>query len=289
MRKIYKAFLLIFLITSNKVVSQSSNLRPIFQLNHVDICVDTSTFNAILKNGFLRDSFGFVKVFTDSTGCEILMLGKESFIHLLPDEGFFKNRLGAALLVHHSYRKQETKTLMEYLRSFVEDSLYNRPYISTQFNIDYVNIYENMERKDSLLKFIPILQIYSTKDYLSWGYTTEDLQNGITQKRYMADYVGKETEYKLFKNIEAITVTVTNTEKHKIPALLKAYGYKSARNTFILPGSPPVNLTDIKNNIRIVRLDISLSKPVRNQQVSISNNAVLSLTNNTATFIYTAN
>lgn len=289
MTKIYIALLLIFLITSNKVVSQSSNQRPIFQLNHVDICVDTSTYNAILKNSFLRDSFGFIKVFTDSKGSEILLLGKESFIHLFTEKGFFKNRLGAALLVHHSYRKQDTKTLMEYLQSFVEDSLYNRPYISTQYNIDYVNVYENLERKDSLLKFIPILQVYSTKDYLGWGYTTENLQKGITQKRYMADYVGKETEHKFFKNIEAITATVTHTEKYKIPALLKAYGYKRTRNAFNLPGSPLVHLTDIKNNTRIVRLDISLSKPVKEQQVFISNNAVLTLKNNTATFIYTAN
>jgi hypothetical protein len=288
MRKICSVIVLLCLIISNNALSQSSNHRPIFQLNHVDICVDSVTFTSILKNNFLRDSFAFVKVFTDSTGSEILLIGKEFFIHLLPEYGFFENRLGASLLVHHSYRQQDTKMLMEYLQSFTDDSLYNRPYVSSQYNIDYINVYENLGRKDSLFKFIPILQNYSTKDYLSWGYSLNNLQNGVTQKKYMSDYAGKETENKLFKNIETITVAVTSNEKTKIPSLLKAYGYKRKRNRYNLPGGPTVYLTERKNNLRTVRLVISLSKRVPNQKVIISENTVLTLANKTATLTYTA-
>ena len=151
-RKFYTVLFLYCLTASPYVLSQSHKKHPVFQLNHVDICIDTISFIAILKNNFLRDSFNFVKVFTDSTGSEILLLGKESFIHLLPDKGFFKNRLGATLLVHHSYQKQETKPLIKYLLSFTDDSLYNRPYTSPQLSIDYVNVYENPKKKRYFIK-----------------------------------------------------------------------------------------------------------------------------------------
>ncbi len=285
-RQIYITLILFCLTTSCDVLSQSANNRPVFQLNHVDICIDTGTFNAILKNNFIRDSFSFVKVFKDSTGSEILLLGKEFYIHFLTDNGFFKNRLGACLLVHHSYQKQETKTLIEYLQPFTADSFYNRPYTSPQLNIDYVNVYENLERKESLLKFIPILQNHSVKDYLSWGYTLENLQNGIIQKQYMTDYIGKETEHKLFKSIETISVAVSNTEKTRMPTLLKAYGYKRKGNIYILHGNPIVRLSKIKDHLRKVRLTISLSKQVRTQNIILSDHAILSLKNKTVVLIY---
>ena len=285
-RKIYLGFTLFCILTSSlRGLSQSSHNLPTFQLNHIDICIDSVSFNAILKNDFLRDSFAFVKVFTDSTGSEIMLLGKEFFIHLLPDKGFYENRLGATLLVHHSFQKQETKSLMEYLQSFTTDSLYNRPYTS-KMNIDYINVYENLEKKDSLLKFIPILQNWSTNDYLSWGYVHQDLQNGITQKKFMADYVGKETESKLFKNVETITVAVTKSEKGKMSVLLNAYGYKRKGSTYFLTGNPTVHLTEIKNRLRAIIVNISLTKAMRKQNVILSDKVSLTLKNKKASLQY---
>lgn len=286
MNRVFYVVVLLFLVSFNESKSQSLKDRPAFHVNHVDVCVDTVTFKAILENAFLRDSFGFVKIFSDSTGSEILLLGKESFIHFLPDKGFYKNRLGATLLVHHSYQREETKTMIDYLQPFTTDSLYSRPYITSEFNIDYVNVYENLERTDSLLKFIPVLQNPSVKDYMSWGYTMEDLKKGISQKKYMADYVGKETRQKLFENIKTITVPVTKWEKTRMSSLLHAYGYKRTKNAYLLPNNPQVYLKDVHNDLRMVRLVITLSKKVKKEKILLSDNAVISLKNNTAVFTY---
>ena len=69
----------VFIITLD--VSGNCQEKPVFQLNHVDVSIDSISFSHIVSNKFLRDSFAFIKVFTDSTGSEVLLLGKESFVH----------------------------------------------------------------------------------------------------------------------------------------------------------------------------------------------------------------
>ncbi len=134
-----------------------------FQLNHIDICVDSVTYHSLLTNKFISETFSYTKTFNDSTGSEFLVLGQEDYIHFFPEKGFYKNRVGACLLVHHSFKWKETDTLIDYLQSFTKDSLYNRPYRSPELQIDYINVYENLEDTSRLLKFIPILSNGSKK------------------------------------------------------------------------------------------------------------------------------
>ncbi len=216
--------LIVFPALSFAQRSKESNF--LFQLNHIDICVDSITYHSLLKNKFINDAFSFTKTFNDSTGSEFLVLGQEDYIHFLPEKNFYKHRLGACLLVHHSFRWKETHTLIDYLQAFTIDSLYNRPYRFTNLTIDYINVYEDLKDTSRLLKFIPILANGSKEAYFDWGYKPEDLQNGITQKKYMADYVGKETKGKLFQNIRSIEVTASTEEQIRIEKLLRGYGYK---------------------------------------------------------------
>lgn len=279
-------FLVSFFLILKTSLTQAQTNKPVFQLNHVDISIDSISFARIMNNSFLRDSFAFVKVFNDSTGSELLLLGQESFIHLLPGKGFFKDRMGACLLVHHSFRWTETNTIMEYLQGFTEDSLYNRPYHSADLNIDYINVYEKPDKRTKPLKFIPILQNNSKKDYQSWGYNLSDLEEGISQKKYMYDYVSKETSQKLFNNIISISVTATRSELERIHPLLTAYGYKKSGNSFELDGSPIINITKTKANVRTITITILLSNSVKRKTVTLSNNASLLLNNNKAVFSY---
>ncbi len=214
------------------------------------------------------------------------MLGQQGYIHFLPDKGFYKNRIGACLLVHHSFKWKETDTLINYLQSFTKDSLYNRPYRSTEL-IDYINVFENLNDTSSLLKFIPILSNGSKKTYRSWAFTTADLKKGISQMKYMQDYVGKETKNRLFKNIQTIQVSTSADEQKRIPALLKAYGYKRAGNKFLLEGSPSVTMKPGENNIRQTSVQIKLAKPSAKKIIKISINAVLIIDGYNAWFNYT--
>lgn len=262
---------------------ESEKLR--FQLNHIGLCVDSITFHSILKNKFLTDTFSYTKVVTDSTGSEILILGKEHYLQIYPEKGFFKNRSGAVTLLHHNFKWRETDTLLNYLQSFTKDSLFNRPYKSPELNIDYINVYEDLADTARLLKFIPILQNHSKENYLSWGYTSENLKNGITQQKYMDDYVGKETNLKLFQNIQSIQVTISKDEQKRIPALLKAYGYKNEKNKFTLKGSPPVAVRWLKNT-RYTSIQMKLSKPMENRTIRISEDAIFIIDNYDAFFNY---
>jgi hypothetical protein len=153
-------------------------------------------------------------------------------LHFLPDKGFYKNRLGAVVLAHNSFTWKETDIILNHLQSFTKDSLYDRPYRSGRENTAHITIYENLADSLSLLKFIPQLQKFSKENYLSWGYTEADLENGISQKRDMQDYVGKETADKLFKNIQSIKVTISENELKKILPLMKGFGYSRKGNKF---------------------------------------------------------
>jgi hypothetical protein len=282
MKKI--TFFVFFIITLG--VSGKCQEKPVFQLNHVDICIDSISLRQIVSNKFLRDSFAFIKIFADSTGSEVLLLGKEYFVHLLPDKGFFTNRIGACLLVHHSFKWEETSALLQHLQLYTRDSLYNRPYSSTELNIDYINVYENLTNERKLFRFIPILQNHSKKNYLSWGYTATDLEQGINQKQYMHDYVGKETEQKLFQNIVDISVAVTKNERLRMTPLLQAYGYKKTGNSFVLHSNPIINLTKIKAKTRTVVLTLLLSESVERKTVLISDNSTFDLNNDKAIFSF---
>jgi hypothetical protein len=237
-----------------------------------------------MNNKFISDTFSSTKLFRDSTGTDILVRGQDHWLHFLPDKGFYKNRLGAAVLVHENFTWIETDTIIKHLQLFTKDSLYNRPYTSGGENTDHITIYENDSL--SLLKFIPQLQKFPKADYFSWGYTEADLANGISQKRNMQDYVGKETSDKLFKSIESIKVTASPDELRRIPPLLRGYGYKRQGKKYLLEGSPAVVVTPIKKANRILIVHMKLTKPVSKRSIRLSDNALLIMKGNDAWFHY---
>ncbi len=162
----------------------------------------------------------------------------------------------------------------------------NRPYTSGGENTAHIHIYENLEDSLSLLKFIPQLQNFRKSDYFSWGYTEADLANGISQKRNMRDYVGKETSDKLFKSIQSIKVSLSADELKRIPPLMKGYGYSRKGNKFLLNGSPDVVATSIKKSNRILIVHMKLTKPVSKRSIRLSDNALLIMKRNNAWFQY---
>jgi hypothetical protein len=288
-----KLFLIIFLYIFYACSSRSLNIKNEiaeknefkFHLNHVDIAIDSVTFHSLLKNKFITDTFSSTKIFRDSTGIELLVRGQEHFLHFLPDKGFYTNRLGAAVLLHHNYTWRKTDTVMQYLQSFTKDSLYNRPYRSGGEDTHYIHIYENFADSLSLLKFIPQFQNFKKSDYLSWGYTPEDLKQGISQEKWMFDYVGVETKDKLFNRIVLINVTTSTDERKRIPPLLKAYGYIKKGNRYLLNGSPTLSVAPLRSS-RVTTIHIKLSRPVQNRMIRISDNSYLLLKGFDAFFNY---
>jgi hypothetical protein len=276
-----------FLFPIISIAQPAANNVFKFHLNHIDIAVDSVTLHSLMNNKFISDTFSSTKLFRDSTGTEILVRGQDHWLHFLPDKGFYKNRLGAAVLIHENFTWIETNTIIKHLQLFTKDSLYNRPYTSGGENTAHIHIYENLADSLSLLKFIPQLQKFSKANYISWGYTEADLANGISQKRNMQDYVGKETSDKLFKSIEKIKVTASRDELRRIPPLMRAYGYKRTGNNFSLEGSPLVTMKPMKKNIRKTSVHIKLAKPAAKRTISLSNNAVLIIDGYNAWFNYT--
>ena len=283
---IYILFLLIVFTNAFSRQKQERNFK--YQLNHIGICVDSITFQSLISNKFISDTLFFTKVVKDSTGSEILLLGKEHYLQFYPEKGFFKNRLGACVLYHHSFTWKETDLHLAYLQSFTKDSLYNRPYLSKELNIGYINVYENLADSSRLLKFIPVLQNASKENYLSWGHTTDELVNGISQKKYMSDYVGKETSNKLFKSIHSIIVTASSGEQKRISPLMKGYGYKRRGNKFSLIGSPVVTITTLKRNTHAITIRMKLEQPVQKRVIHVSENGMWVINGYDAWFHYFA-
>jgi len=278
---------IVFLLISTYVFAQQKqNTEFKFHLNHIDIAVDSVTLHSLMNNKFISDTFSSTKLFRDSTGTDILVRGQEHWLHFLPDKGFYKNRLGAAVLVHENFTWIEIDTIIKHLQLFTKDSLYNRPYTSGGENTDHITIYENLADSLSLLKFIPQLQNFRKSDYFSWGYTEADLANGISQKRNMQDYVGKETSDKLFKSIESIKVTASRDELRRIPPLMRGYGYRKQGKKYLLYGSPTVVVTPLKKGHRRIAVYMKLTNPVPKRSIRLSDNALLIIKGSDAWFHY---
>lgn len=286
--KIFLVLLLIIaLLTGCSSLTQPSDESFKYHLNHVDIAVDSVTLHSLLNNSFIADTFSSTKIFRDSTGTEFLVRGQEHWLHFLPTKGFYKNRLGAVVLAHNSFIWKETETILKHLQSFTKDSLYNRPYNSGGENTAHITIYENLVDSLSLLKFIPQLQKYSKENYLSWGYTEADLANGISQKRDMQDYVGKETANKLFKSIQSIKVTLSADELKRIPPLMEGFGYSRKADTFFHDDSPEVVVTPLSCT-RVTIVHIKLAQPVENKIIRISDYCTLTMSGYDAWFSYSS-
>jgi hypothetical protein len=279
--------LITFLCCSDIRKSYSQQIRSEnehnYQLNHIDLCVDSITFTNLLHNRFIADSFAFVKKWSDSTGAEILILGQQSFIHVFPEKGFYKDKNGASLLIHHSFRWKETNEHLEYLQNKSGVSLYVRPYHSAQTHIDYINIKE--PGPVQLIKAGASLQNPSKQDYYSYGYNDSDLVNGISQEKYMNDYVAKETATKLFQNITAITLSVTETENNYLLKLLDAYGYQKMKNFYVLNKSAVV-LKRYKPGNRNLHVELKLSAETRPQTIVVSENFTLVISGTMAILKY---
>lgn len=287
-----KCFLSLFIIFALSVMSFAQIKQDTifkFQLNHIDISVDTVTLESLINNKFISDTFSSTKLFKDSTGTELLVRGKLHWLHFLPDKGFYKNRMGAVVLAHENFTWLETDTIIKHLQSFTKDSLYNRPYTSGGENTAHIHIYEHMADSLSLLKFIPQLQNFRKSDYFNWGYTEADLANGISQKRNMQDYVGKETRDKLFESIKSIKVSLSADEMKRIPPLMKGYGYIRKGNKFLLNGSPVVVVSVMKKAKRSVIVHMRLAEQASKQKIRLSDNALLILKGKDAWFHYSVN
>src|SRR5687767_7937671 len=96
-------FFYLFLLPVISIAQPAKNNNVKYQLNHVDICVDSITFQSLLNYPFISDRFSSTKIFHDSTGTEYLVRGQEHWLHFLPDKGFYRNRLGATVLQHNSF------------------------------------------------------------------------------------------------------------------------------------------------------------------------------------------
>lgn len=280
-----KSKLFIFLLFPIVAMAQPTTKNVFkFHLNHIDIAVDSVTLHSLMNNKFISETFSSTKLFHDSTGIDLLVRGQDHWLHFLPDKGFYNNRLGAAILVHENFTWIETDTIIKHLQMFTKDSLYNRPYLSGGENTAHIHIYENDSL--SLLKFIPQVQKFSKENYFSWGYTEADLANGISQKRNMQDYVGKETSDKLFKSIVSIKVTASPDELRRIPPLMRGYGYRRQRKKYLLDGSPAVVVTPLQKAHRRIAVHIKLTKSVPKRSIRLSDNGLLILEGNDAWFHY---
>ena len=254
-----------------------------FHLNHIDICVDSITFSNLMQNTFIRDSFAFVKVWSDSTGSEILLLGQQSFIHVFPEKGFYTKKNGACFLIHHSLKWKETEEHLAYLQKKTSVPVYVRPYISKDTHIDYINTKDPGPEK--FIKTGACLQNPSEKDYYSYGYDDSDLIKGITQQKYMYDYVGKQTSAKLFHNITQLKLNVSALENNYMHKLLTVYGYKKMKNYFVL-NETAVLLHKLRSGKRRIEIEILLSSEVLPQTIPVSKNLILILGGKSALLKY---
>jgi hypothetical protein len=245
--------------------------------------VDSITFTSLLHNRLIADSFAIVKQWSDSTGSEILILGQQSFIHVFPEKGFYKDRNGTCLLVHHSFRWKETNEHLAYLQDKSGVPVYVRPYHSAETHIDYINIKD--PGPEQLIKAGASLQNPSKKDYYSYGYSDSDLDNGISQEKYMKDYVGKETATKLFQNISKISLSATKTEYSYLLKLLDAYGYQKFKKFYVL-NKTAVVLKRYMPGIRNLRIEIKLSLPAVTQTIRVSENLKLVISGTRAILEY---
>lgn len=292
----YVLSILVFSFSIIVCKGQSSMVKtatPVSDLGHIDVILDSTTYYSIKNNSFLQNEFG---VFYSDTAYyggkpsyDLYVLGHLNFLHLSLAKGFWNNQQGGGVLVFQTRKPNMKDSLLTAWKQFYKDSLFIHTYKGDGFTLEEIMAwYKTDTSKSKEPKFFANLTSYSTEAYSSWGITDSVVNAGLSMKRFMESWGGKDLDNKLFHSITELYMTINKKEFKEIKSSLLATGYKKKRNVFTHSFNPVIYITESeeKGKSKYSKIKFKLNRPVAESEIVFSPRATLKLNGDEAWFIF---
>lgn len=266
---------------------------PASDLCHIDIILDSSTYQAIKNDPFMQKEFGVLNVDTAYYGgkpsYDLYLLGNLNFLHLSLAKGFWKNQAGGGVLVFQTRKPGMIDSVLISWKQFYKDSLTIHTYKSSDFTLDEVMTWH---KSDSLKPKAPTLfanlTSYSADAYRNWGISDSIVNAGLSMKRFMESWAGDELKDKLFHSIEELHMTINPKELKEIRSALLANGYRQDEDTFTHAYSPIiyVSISEDVGRPKYSKVKFSVNDPTLEKEIVFSSRATLKLRSGDGWFIF---
>jgi hypothetical protein len=256
--------------------------------SHLMPIVDSTAFNIMRQDTFLTKTFSFAENGTMGTVYSLYLWGKNHFLHLSTNKGYFENQLGTAYLIFQSKQPGVGDTLKQLWQRHTKDSLIAYDFKGPDFILtEVIAARHDAIRKTSSNHLIPMLSSYSAETYKSWG-----LPPG--RESGMSDFitaVDKKVTGVLFDRIQSVDLAVTKTELDLLTSMLLLNGYKRHSQGFSKSGEPSVNfiVNEKAGKSKVQRIKVLLSAATPARIISLGSSGQITFGGREAVFDFKKN
>lgn len=252
--------------------------------SHIEIIIDSTDFNKIMSDSFIRESLGQTAYDTLQPSPLVLSYfinGLENFIHFNPNKGFFKSQRGSAYLIFQTRRPGQGKLLEQSWKKFTKDSLKLYDYKHPDFTLTEIIFKKHYNlQKSNTSNLIPMLSSYSVESYKKWGL-------GDSTEVSIKDFIGLDTikSKKFFTKIESVHLSITQKELTELESMLNVVGYEKKKDKFIKSGQPEIifAIDNKLNGCKVTELELVLNDSSDTKYLDFGNTS-LQIKDNKASF-----
>lgn len=264
-------------------VSLSQTIKSDF--SHIEIILDSASFEKIVANDFIRTKFASCTYDTMLSSPLVLSYyinGQDNFIHFNPSRGYFATQRGTAYLIFQTQRPGQGKLLEQQWRKVATDSIVSYDFIGSDFTLTEI-VYNHHDRLSNKPNnhLIPMLSSYSVESFRKWGLG-DSVE--VSVRQFLSSSISKN---KLFEKIVSIELAITQKELRDLIPVLELVGYKKKKKKFIKSNEPTISyvISNQLNEAKIRKLTLRLTEDVGNQNFNLGG-INLTITKNRAQFTF---
>lgn len=293
MKQIILTSLVISLLSFGCTEHTSKTLEtPISDLGHIDVIIDSLTWNAIKNDSFIQNEFGILTEGTEyyegEPSYDLYILGHLNFLHFSLDKGFWNNQRGGGVLIFQTQKPDQRELLLNSWKETYKDSLYVHSFKGSDFILDEIMTwYESDTTKPKEASIIANLTTYSEESYKNWGITDSIVNAGSAMKRFMESWGEEPLKSRLFNSITELHMTMNEQEFKEIRSALLAVGYAENENRFTLTANASIYITISEDNAtsKYNKVKFNLTRSITQKEIVLSPMAKLELSGDEAWLI----
>jgi hypothetical protein len=265
-----KKYILALCLFLYSIISIAQEAKSDF--SHIEIIVDSSDFQKLISDSFIRDSLGICTYDTMQSSHKVIsyyIMGQENFLHFNPNKGYFATQSGSAYIIFQSRKPGQGKLLEQSLKLLSGDSVISYDVKNPEFTLTEI-IFKNHRNlhKSNNNNLIPMLSSYSVETYKKWGL-------GDSADVNMREFIGEDSSStkKYFTKILSVRLSITKDELDKLSSVLQVAGYERREDKFVKSGQPELFFT-INNKIedfKIKEIEILLNEDLGSRRLNFGN------------------
>lgn len=231
-----KRYLLLSAICLTSFFNKAFSQAPPSLFSHLMIVIDSSDFEKLVKNSFIKNQLGSTSYDTMQTSPLVISYyinGKNHFLHFTPNKGYFSSQKGTAYVIFQSLRPGQGDLLEAAWKQQAEDSIVKYDYTHPGFTLTEMVFREHTGlSKKAGSHLIPMHSSYSVESYKRWGLGDSA---EVTMNQFL-----KPDSFIYFNKILSIQISITQKELDMLSSALFVAGYSQDMNRFYKTGEPDI-------------------------------------------------